>query len=411
MASPQPLARDMVHRSVDISDVVTDRQGQWHREQGYLDSEAPDASMHKQVAVEVEVRKEDAPMFCGLPMKYISLVCLTLQTSAQVFVIKWARAGVASTDSPYLASTVVLFTELTKLLASFALVAREQGSIRSAFNTVYEHITKSYIDLAKVCVPAFLYTVQNNLMFFSLGKLSMAVQQVTYQLKILTTAILSVVILGKVLTPIKWLSLLLLLGGVSILQWPRGHTGTFAGATQEDFSFRSDAMLGFFAVLAACFTSGLASVWLEKLLKQSHVSIWVRNVQLALIGSVMSLFIAVSTDGAVIFENGFTHGYSSRVLCVIFNNALGGLMCAAVLKYADNILRCFSTALSIILTCTLSAVALQDFIADDLFLLGTFFALLSTFLYSIELPAGLSQWQLEPSKVATSPAPKVLSAI
>lgn len=40
--------------------------------------------------------------------------------------------------------------------------------------------------------------VQNNLLFISLSNLSGAVYQVTYQLKILTTAVLSVVILGKV---------------------------------------------------------------------------------------------------------------------------------------------------------------------------------------------------------------------
>lgn len=40
--------------------------------------------------------------------------------------------------------------------------------------------------------------MQNNLLFISLSNLSGAVYQVTYQLKILTTAVLSVVILGKV---------------------------------------------------------------------------------------------------------------------------------------------------------------------------------------------------------------------
>lgn len=39
--------------------------------------------------------------------------------------------------------------------------------------------------------------VQNNLLFIALSNLSGAVYQVTYQLKILTTAVLSVIILGK----------------------------------------------------------------------------------------------------------------------------------------------------------------------------------------------------------------------
>jgi len=348
----------------------------------------------------LERKPDDAPMFYGVPMKHVSLVFLTLQTSAQVFVIKWARSGSSSTGVPYLASTVVLFTELTKLAASFALVAREHGSLRSACSVVQKHFTQSSVETLKVCVPALLYTVQNNLMFFSLGKLSMAVQQVTYQLKILTTAILSVLILGRVLSPIKWISLLLLLGGVSLLQWPRGDGGSLGAGATHDAGLHSDAMLGFLAVLAACFMSGLASVYLEKLLKQTSVSIWERNVQLALIGSFMSLGVALTNDGAVIVQHGFCQGYSARVLGVILTNALGGLLCAAVLKYADNILRCFSTSLSIILTCMLSAWGFQEFVPDDFFVLGTSLAILATFLYNVGLPEWLTDCQFEKHKVS-----------
>lgn len=44
-------------------------------------------------------------------------------------------------------------------------------------------------------------------------------------------------------------------------------------------------------------------------------------------------------------------GYNKRVLLVIAMNAFGGLLCAVMLKYAGATHGCFSTALSIILTC------------------------------------------------------------
>merc|ERR1712146_192623 len=87
-------------------------------------------------------------------------------------------------------------------------------------------------------------------------------------------------------------------------------------------------------------------------------------------------------------DGGITQGYTPRVLCVILNNALGGLLCASVLKYADNILRCFSTALSIVLTCVLSAWGFQEFVPDDFFMIGTILAIFATFLYNIDIPAG-----------------------
>ena len=42
--------------------------------------------------------------------------------------------------------------------------------------------------------------------------------QITYQLKILTTALCSVVMLGKALDRTKWMALLLLTAGVALVQ-------------------------------------------------------------------------------------------------------------------------------------------------------------------------------------------------
>lgn len=322
--------------------------------------------------------KDAAPTFMGVPMKWVSLVSLTFQTSAQVFLIKWARGASAGDGVAYLPSTVVFFTELLKMVVSFCLESSSLGSPLAASRSVHHHMTMSFGDLLKVSVPSLLYTVQNNLMFVSLNNLSAAVQQVTYQLKIVTTAVLSVVILGKALGLTKWVALTMLLVGVTLVQWPKDWGSDVVAASAQ-----GNPTIGFMAVLTACFTSGLASVYLEKILKQTSASIWVRNVQLGFFGGVMALFGALSADGAKIMEGGFTQGYNYRVLCVIAMNACGGLLCAAVLKYADNILRCFSVALSIILTCILSSAVLQDFAPDALFIIGAALAIASTFIYSL----------------------------
>lgn len=327
------------------------------------------------------------PKLWGVPMKWISLVALTLQTTAQVLLIKWARSGATRREDgtmPYLPTTIVFFTEVLKMTVSFCLEVSARGSVGGAAREVRERFTMSGVELLKVSVPSLLYTIQNNLMFVSLDKLSAAVQQVTYQLKILTTAMLSVLILGKALGVTKWCALTMLLAGVTLVQWPKDWSAAMGGMDAGT----SDAWLGFAAVLTACFTSGLASVYLEKILKQTDASIWIRNVQLGFFGAVMALFGAFSADGARIREGGFTQGYSVRVLAVIAMNACGGLLCAAVLKYADNILRCFSVALSIILTSALSWLVLLDFQPDALFVVGACLAIASTFLYSTSMLDG-----------------------
>jgi drug/metabolite transporter (DMT)-like permease len=46
--------------------------------------------------------------------------------------------------------------------------------------------------------------------------------QVVYQLKILTTAIFSVLMLGKSLSSMQWIALVMLMGGIILVQAPSG---------------------------------------------------------------------------------------------------------------------------------------------------------------------------------------------
>merc|ERR1712139_541117 len=106
----------------------------------------------------------------------------------------------------------------------------------------------------------------------------------------------------------------------------------------------------------------------------------------ALFGAVAALIGCFVTDGTKIHESGFLQGYSSLVWGVIVLQAVGGLVVAAVLKYADNILKCFGNALSIVLTSTLSITVLKEFTPDLLFLCGVALVLSATALYSLGFP-------------------------
>ena len=57
---------------------------------------------------------------------------------------------------------------------------------------------------------------------------------------------------------------------------------------------------------------------------------------------------------------GFFFGYTELVWTVVMLQSLGGLLVAAVIKYADNILKGFSTAGSILLSC-IASVYIFDF--------------------------------------------------
>eukprot|EP00968_Pinguiococcus_pyrenoidosus_P011356 scaffold913_cov233-Pinguiococcus_pyrenoidosus.AAC.11 len=138
--------------------------------------------------------------------------------------------------------------------------------------------------------------------------------------------------------------------------------------------------VGLTAVLCACCTSGFAGVYFEKVLKGSSLSVWTRNIHLAIIGVVMGSVTAYVRDGDDIIGKGFFNGYNGVVWSLVVVQAGGGLLVAAVVKYTDNILKAFSTSVAILIT---SAVSLMffNFPVKTLFFAGAFCVIYSIFLY------------------------------
>eukprot|EP00929_Paragymnodinium_shiwhaense_P057103 TRINITY_DN28574_c0_g1_i1.p1 TRINITY_DN28574_c0_g1~~TRINITY_DN28574_c0_g1_i1.p1 ORF type:complete len:375 (-),score=33.88 TRINITY_DN28574_c0_g1_i1:65-1189(-) len=347
-------------------------------------SSAPAQPVHDDVNKGAQKSAVADPRCYGIQMKWISLFLLVVQTIAVAFTMRLSRTG-ATVGPRYLNTTAVFFSEVLKLLCSFVFLSLE-SSVGAAWTSVSQQILRDPMGCLKMCVPSVLYVIQNNLLFIALSNLSVAVYQVTYQLKILSTAVLSVLVLGKSLTPTKWVALVMLVVGVALIQLPRESSES---TPKQDGA--GSPVVGLVAVLSACLTSGFAGVFLEKALKDSTASLWLRNIQLALVGTVLGLAGCYVTDGEKIRVDGFLQGYSAVVWVVIFLQACGGLVVASVLKYADNLLKCFGNALSTVLGCLLSATILSEYTPDPLFIAGTVLVLNATAMYQLGLPAELQK--------------------
>ena len=195
----------------------------------------------------------------------------------------------------------------------------------------------------------------------------------TYQLKILTTALFSVIMLSKKLSAIQWSSLVILFLGVSLVQIQNTSSGSKSGQDQNQ-------LVGLVAVVISCLSSGFAGVYFEKMLKGSDASVWLRNVQLGIFGSMTAFIGMWMKDGAAIQEKGFFFAYNPLVWMVISQQAVGGLIVALVVRYADNILKGFATSFSIILSC-LASVPLFDYTITSTFTLGTVLVIIAIYLY------------------------------
>ena len=97
---------------------------------------------------------------------------------------------------------------------------------------------------------------------------------------------------------------------------------------------------------------------------------------------ILALITVIIQDGSVIQEKGsFFVGYSSIVWLVVVIQAVGGLIVAVVVKYADNVLKTFASSFGIVISSIVSAI-LFDFHPNFAFLVGSSLVILATVLYS-----------------------------
>ena len=165
------------------------------------------------------------------------------------------------------------------------------------------------------------------------------------------------------------------MGGVALVQ--------ISGLTSSGApSHKGNIALGLASVLSACCSSGFASVYFEKVLKGSEISVWMRNIELSVIGIFVGLMGVYCTDKERVAELGFFSGYNKLVWAVIALQAFGGIIVANVVKYADNLLKGFATSISVVLSCLVSIFLFDDFTLSFKFILGTSLVLLSTLMYS-----------------------------
>lgn len=309
-------------------------------------------------------------------LKYISLAVLVVQNASLILSIRFVRT--LPGDRFYATSAVVMAEVLKVLTCLLIILLQKRLNLKETVLFLYDCIVVQYKDTLKLAVPSLIYTLQNNLQYIAISNLPAATFQVTYQLKILTTALFSVLMLRKTLSRVQWVSLLLLFAGVGIVQVQQegNKESSVSSSSVQNYS------AGLVAVVISCLSSGFAGVYFEKILKGSSASVWVRNVQLGIFGTGLGLMGMWWNDGAAITQNGFLYGYTSMVWCVIFNQAFGGLLVAVVVKYADNILKGFATSFSIVVS-TVASVYLFGFHVDLMFTVGAGLVIGAVYMYSL----------------------------
>lgn len=305
--------------------------------------------------------------------KWISLLIFVLQNSLLIIGMKACTIYTSLMMDQYISSTAVVLAEFVKLILSTCLCFYNDAhcDFFKFRDLIFAAFIEDGSDCIKLCLPAILYAIQNNLQYI-IEEAPLFL--VLYQAKIITTAAFYSYLLSKKrITNKEWMTVVGLAIGVGMVE-----------SSQLDVvpQHASD-FVGIASVGIACLTSGLAGVYFEKILKTSRSSIWLLNMQLSMLSCFFCSLVTLTQDVEEIARHGLLTGYNSIVLLIILLQGLTGIAVALVVKYADSIIKSYAQAVSIVICLTLSAFLFDDTTINQTFLMGSFLVVMSCGCYAI----------------------------
>jgi UDP-sugar transporter A1/2/3 len=231
--------------------------------------------------------------------------------------------------------------------------------------------------------------------------------------------LVSVVLLQRRYSVKQWICLAALGVGVAIVVLGESDSSK----SRDNASNGQNLFVGLVSVSIACLSSALAGVYIEMVLKNvtttkaktgdgssssstteanssapssseesteiAPPSLWMRNVQMGFF-SVCIAVLQGSSLSAKDKAKPFLHGFTFWVWMLVVLQAGGGLLVAAVIKYADNVLKGLATGVSVVLATVCSMFLFHTPLTLQ-FTMGALLILVSVYWFSNDLPPSLLQ--------------------
>ncbi|CAN4126656.1 unnamed protein product [Withania somnifera] len=273
---------------------------------------------------------------------------LKILTNSQSILIVWSKRAGKYEYSVTTANFLVEALKCALSLAALVSIWRKDGI------TDDNRLSTTWDEVKVYPIPAALYLVKNLLQYYIFAYVDAPGYQILKNLKIISTGMLYQVILKRKLTEIQWAAFILLC----------------AGCTTAQLNPSSDH------VLQAPLQGWVMAIAIIK--KRPSRNINVQNFWLYVFGMIFNAFAIMTQDFDAVMNDGFFHGYSLITVLMILNHALSGIAVSMVMKYADNIVKVYSTSVALAVV----SVFLFGFHLSLAFFLGSIVVSVAIYLHS-----------------------------
>ncbi|CAN8272810.1 unnamed protein product [Cochlearia groenlandica] len=306
------------------------------------------------------------------PWYFVALL-LTILTSSQGILTTLSQSD---GGYKYDYATVPFLSELFKLIISGLFLWREMHN--NVLSSSTARITTDWKSVRLFVIPSLIYLIHNNVQFATLTYVDTSTYQIMGNLKIVTTALLFRLFLKRKLSNLQWMAIGLLAVGTTTSQ-VKG-----CGEASCD-SILTAPIQGYLLGILSASLSALAGIYTEFLMKRNNDSLYWQNLQLYTFGSLFNVARLIADDFRFGYEKGpwwqrIFDGYSITTWLVVLNLGSTGLLVSWLMKYADNIVKVYSTSMAMLLT-MVASIYLFRFKPTLQLLMGIVICIMSLHMY------------------------------
>ena len=284
----------------------------------------------------------------------------------------------SSDSQSFIPTTAVFLGELFKLIVCSVLVVMGIGddfkapisnhdyyliddrgqSTAARVERGFSVLTRSFqpAEMVSSALPATMYVVRDQLVYYSLVNCTAGLFMSTYHLKVAFGGFLGTLVLGRTLPWGKQVAMLLLCFGISLVHYAAYMQRNNDNETVFEHTWQHRQSGGIAAAVAAALCSSVGGTYSEALLKrktnaaaESHnglekplSSFWLTNLRLSVWGTVIGFAAVCLQNRHTIWGSptsqggGFLGGYTPGIWLLVCAQAASGLVSSACLRYRSD---------------------------------------------------------------------------